>query len=116
MSYPYQNGYNQYPQFNQTYQPQMFCRMVSSREEAAGIPVDFSGNLMVFVDRQNNQIYTKRWDEQRGATAFGVFAPVPQQPQNSQEQNPIMQMLGSMQQQISDIWQRIAQKEGAENE
>lgn len=78
MAYPYQNGYNPYyPQQYNSYPAQQqggpICRLVSSREEATGTPVDFMGNLMVFADVQNNRIYTKRWNAQAGASEFGEF-------------------------------------------
>lgn len=51
-------------------------RLVSSREEAVGVPADFAGNFMVFPDITHNRIYTKRWNFQTGAADFVEFAPV----------------------------------------
>ena len=51
-------------------------RPVTSREEAMGIPADFSGSLMVFPDVTHNKIYIKRWNFQSGAADFIEFAPV----------------------------------------
>lgn len=51
-------------------------RLVSSREEAIGVPADFAGNMMLFPDITHNRIYTKRWNFQTGAADFVEFAPV----------------------------------------
>lgn len=51
-------------------------RPVTNREEAMGVPADFSGALMVFPDLSNNRVYLKRWNMQTGAADFGEFAPV----------------------------------------
>lgn len=53
-------------------------RPVTNREEAMGVPADFSGALMVFPDLSNNRVYIKRWNMQTGAADFGEFAPVTQ--------------------------------------
>lgn len=51
-------------------------RPVTNREEAMGVPADFSGALMVFPDLSNNRVYLKRWNMQTGSADFGEFAPV----------------------------------------
>lgn len=51
-------------------------RPVTNREEAMGVPADFTGALMVFPDLSNNRIYLKRWNMQTGSADFGEFAPV----------------------------------------
>ena len=87
MAYPttlnYQN-YTPYPQ--PVYKPPQpsqnaqglsaTSRLVSSREEAGGVPADFSGNLMVFPDISHNRVYVKRWNYQTGAADFMEFAPI----------------------------------------
>lgn len=98
-NYPYP-AYNQPYSPMQTYQPPMYSqpqqiapaapqaaqqvnqglsnasRPVTNREEAMGVPADFSGALMVFPDLSNNRVYLKRWNMQTGAADFGEFAPV----------------------------------------
>lgn len=51
-------------------------RPVTNREEAMGVPADFSGALMVFPDLANNRVYLKRWNMQTGSADFGEFSPV----------------------------------------
>lgn len=51
-------------------------RPVTNREEAIGVPADFSGAPMVFPDLSNNRVYLKRWNMQTGSADFWDFAPV----------------------------------------
>lgn len=75
--YPYQQPIYQPPQSAQTSQGlSATSRLVSSKEEAGGVPADFSGNLMLFPDISHNRIYLKRWNYQTGAADFMEFAPV----------------------------------------
>lgn len=48
-------------------------RMVTSKEEALGIPVDFSGNYMYFPDMAHGCIYTKKLNMNTGAADFEVY-------------------------------------------
>lgn len=48
-------------------------RMVTSREEALGVPVDFMGGLMVFPDVGHRAIYTKLFNGQTGQTDFAEY-------------------------------------------
>lgn len=61
-------------------------RPVTNREEAMGVPADFSGALMVFPDLSNNRVYLKRWNMQTGSADFGEFAPVISAGNESQQQ------------------------------
>lgn len=56
-------------------------RLVSSKEEAVGVPADFGGAMMVFPDITHNRIYMKRWNYQTGAADFVEYIPsVPIEP------------------------------------
>ena len=127
MAYPYQNGYNSYyqpsyqqpwqamqPQYQQpqTQVQQPVCRMVASREEASGTPVDFMGGLMIFPDAQNNRIYTKRWNAQTGMAEFGEYVPVHSN-QIEAKPDPVMETLAGMQQQIAGIYKLLGAEEEA---
>lgn len=48
-------------------------RMVTSREEALGVPVDFMGGLMIFPDVSHGAIYTKLFNSQTGQTDFAEY-------------------------------------------
>lgn len=101
MAYPtYIPAYNNGINFAPAYQPQSFyqppvqpvqsapttpqntqglssaSRLVTSKEEAMGVPADFMGGLMVFPDVTHNRIYTKHWNAQTGAADFMEFSPV----------------------------------------
>lgn len=63
-------------------------RMVTSKEEALGVPVDFLGNPMYFPDLAHNTIYFKRFNANTGCADFAEFrlvAPQPQPQQNEQQ-------------------------------
>lgn len=60
-------------------------RMVTSKEEALGVPVDFSGTPMYFPDMSHGVIYCKKFNLGTGAADFGEFRLVQPQSQ-SQEQ------------------------------
>lgn len=51
-------------------------RMVTSREEALGVPADFSGQPMVFPDLAHGSIYLKQFNAQTGASEFKEFRAV----------------------------------------
>lgn len=86
---PYQYVPNQ-PYFQQMYQPQqmpqiqpaqapvsqnpgLLGRMVTSKEEALGVPVDFSGSPMVFPDLAHGVIYIKQFNPGTGAADLREF-------------------------------------------
>lgn len=48
-------------------------RMVTSREEALGVPADFSGQPMIFPDLAHGTIYLKQFNAQTGASEFREY-------------------------------------------
>lgn len=48
-------------------------RMVTSREEALGVPVDFSGQPMLFPDLAHGVVYVKQFNPGTGASDFREF-------------------------------------------
>lgn len=48
-------------------------RMVTSREEALGVPVDFSGQPMLFPDLAHGVIYYKQFNAGTGSSDFREF-------------------------------------------
>lgn len=76
----------QYPQFaqqqpappaTQTQAPMpqgLNARAVTSKEEALGVPVDFSGALMVFTDVSHGKVYTKAFNMSTGSADFKEYA------------------------------------------
>lgn len=106
-SYTPQVGYSniqpsmQLNQYTPQPQPQQMAqnvaiqgRMVTSKEEALGVPVDFLGQPMFFPDLAHGVIYLKRFNTNTGAADFAEFRicnpqPQPQpMPQNdSREEN-----------------------------
>lgn len=53
--------------------PTIQGRMVTSREEALGIPVDFSGAPMFFPDLAHGVIYYKQFNSGTGSSEFREF-------------------------------------------
>lgn len=68
-------GYGYQPQQMQQQQPEqmLYCRMVTSPEEARGVPVDFSGRPMTFLDLPHGRIYVKVFDAGSGSAVFRAF-------------------------------------------
>jgi len=101
-SYPYGGYGSNYPQYGsmeqqgmypqqsaqpmmgmppqQTPQP-MSVRMVSSREEALAVPVDFMGNAIYMHDVAHGRIYRKVWNVQSGAAEFEEYGALPKAPE-----------------------------------
>lgn len=82
----YQQTYQPYqyqPSQIQPMQPQMPMtqpqnaglqgRMVTSKEEALGVPVDFSGQPMLFPDLAHGVIYYKQFNSGTGSSDFREF-------------------------------------------
>lgn len=101
---PMNNGYN--PSYtpsagyssanNNPYQPQTamtptaqnMCiqgRMVTSKEEALGIPVDFTGQPIFMPDLAHGTIFVKKFNMNTGAADFAEFKLVPQAKQPTQD-------------------------------
>lgn len=65
-------------------------RMVTSREEALGIPVDFSGQPIFLADLGHNAIFVKKFNMNTGAADFAEFRlynpqPAPQPAQQNMD-------------------------------
>lgn len=110
-NYPYMN-YQQpmmnYQQPMQQMQPQgnVFCRAVTSIEEARGVPVDFSGGLMVFPDTAHGRIYTKVFNPATGAAELVAYERATQdEPQFApmQEVMAIKQQLASVMAELENM-------------
>ena len=73
--------YPQYQQNVQQMQPTQMTvasnglqgRMVTSKEEALGVPVDFSGQPMLFPDLAHGVIYYKQFNAGTGSSDFREF-------------------------------------------
>lgn len=101
-SYTPQMGFNnmqpsmQTNQFVPQPQPQQMApqnvaiqgRMVTSREEALGVPADFSGNPIFMPCLSEGKIYCKKFNMNTGASDFAEYRLVPTpQPQAQQDGN-----------------------------
>ena len=53
--------------------PGLLGRMVTSREEALGVPVDFSGSPMIFPDLAHGIVYIKQFNPGTGAADIREF-------------------------------------------
>ncbi len=67
-----------------TTEPTISCRPVASIDEAKAIPIDFSGNLMVFPDISHGMIYTKQLNVSDGSAIFKIYSLTQPQEQNIQ--------------------------------
>lgn len=123
----YQAAYQQ-PAYQPAHQAQngLSGRMVTSREEALGVPVDFMGGLMVFPDVGHRAIYTKLFNGQTGQTDFAEYRRVdkpeakPEQPEAYALESDVKALRDQVAELTGQIdalkTRRRAQKEAAENE
>ena len=73
--YQPQLGYQQ-PTYQMPYQQQeqpLFCRAVTSREEALGVPVDFSGRPMTLLDTTHGKIWVKTFNPNTGSADLAEY-------------------------------------------
>lgn len=73
--YQPQMGYQQ-PTYQMPYQQQeqpLFCRAVTSREEALGVPVDFSGRPMTLLDTTHGKIWVKTFNPNTGSADLAEY-------------------------------------------
>lgn len=112
-------------QIAQPVQPQQMAqnvaiqgRMVTSKEEALGIPVDFSGQPMYFPDISKGVIYSKVLDMNTGAAKFSeyrLYIPPQEQPQENkgvsfvplEDFQNLNEMVSSMQDTIDSLQKEI---------
>ena len=74
MQQPMQQQMVQQPmQQVQQAQQMVNARMVTGKEEALGVPVDFSGALMVFTDVSHGKIYTKAFNMGTGSADIHAY-------------------------------------------
>lgn len=128
-SYPYSGGYgSNYPQFGgidaQAMYPQqqqiqqpimppqqlpqpMSVRIVSSREEALAVPVDFMGNAIYMHDIAHGRIYRKAWNAQSGAPEFEEYGVLPKMP----EPKPAAPVAYATEEQVRELEERFTELE-----
>ena len=123
----YQAAYQQ-PAYQPAQQTQsgLSGRMVTSREEALGVPVDFMGGLMIFPDVSHGAIYTKLFNSQTGQTDFAEYRRVarPEPKTEAPEAYALESDVQALRDQVAELTGQIdalktrrrAQKEAAENE
>ena len=72
--YQPQMGYQQ-PTYQMGYQQEqpLFCRAVTSREEALGVPVDFSGRPMTLLDTTHGKIWVKTFNPNTGSADLAEY-------------------------------------------
>ena len=63
----------------------LVCRMVTSADEARGVPVDFSGRPMTFLNLPKGTIYVKAFNPGTGAADFAEFRRVETQEPEPQQ-------------------------------
>lgn len=89
-------------------------RPVTSREEANGVPADFSGAPMIFPDVANDRIYKKQWDLNVGGPTFREYAPVfpahAEAPQPQPTQQP--QVMWASIQDLQDLQDLVEKLQG----
>lgn len=102
-------------------------RMVTSREEALGVPVDFMGGLMVFPDVGHGAVYTKVFNAQTGQAEFAEYRRVARPEPRAEgpaEAYALDSDVKALQAKVDELTNRLAaiqlrrraQKEAAENE
>jgi len=90
-------------------QPTILGCMVSSREEATGVPVDFNGRPMVFPDLGHERVFVKIFNPNTGSSVINEYRLVPEAP-------PVAYATASEVAELRAILQRLISKEGPTNE
>lgn len=117
-SYPsIQSGYTPAPyqaqpvyQSQQQAQPMISGRMVTSREEALGVPVDFMGGVTVLPDLSHGRIYTKVFNPQTGNADFVEFRAVPNAQAQETAQTEHQQALEALSERVTALEEALATK------
>ena len=103
--YQPQMGYQQ-PTYQMGYQqPEqpLFCRAVTSREEALGVPVDFSGRPMTLLDTTHGKIWVKTFNPNTGSADLTEYRRVAPE----QSETPAFVPMADFQQFASQISDEI---------
>lgn len=82
-------------------------RMVTSREEALGVPVDFMAGMTVLPDMSHGRIYVKIFDKNTGGANVVEFVPA-----KAEEETPSAKELEKRVQKLEDVIAQ-AQRRGA---
>lgn len=97
------------PQYQQPQQPAgLNGRMVTSKEEALGVPVDFMGGVTILPDLGHGRIYTKVFNPQSGSADFVEY--VAAKPQMEAAPNDLEQLKARVDELAREL---AAMKEGA---
>ena len=94
----YQLGYQQQEQ-------PLFCRAVTSREEALGVPVDFSGRPMTLLDTTHGRIWVKTFNPNTGSADLAEYRRVAPEQAEAQAFVPLGEF-----QQLQNVVSRIAEE------
>lgn len=125
---PWQQQPSPYAIGQQSYQPQpqpqapptsmLNGRMVTSREEALGIPVDFNGGVTIMPDISHGSIYTKVFNTQTGSADFVEYRRVtsenvvqPEAPKAPVEEYATKAQLEELRKEIETLRERKGGKE-----
>lgn len=121
---PFQYYPQQAPYYQQTYQqplgqmqqpqqipiaqqtPTIQGRMVTSREEALGIPVDFTGSPMFFPDLAHGVVYFKQFNQGTGSSDFREFRIA--DPQQNQPTYATTEMIDALKAEVGKLKEDLA--------
>lgn len=106
----------QIAQSAQVQQPQgLNGRMVTSKEEALGVPVDFMGGVTILPDIGHGRIYTKVFNPNTGAADFLEYRLAPAESPAPAVQFAPMAEIEKLRAQVETIQQALQdlQKEGS---
>lgn len=119
---PQMGGYGQQMQpmyqYQQPMQPMqgmqqeepLVCRMVTGPEEARGVPVDFSGRPMTFLDLPHGRIFVKAFDKGSGSAVFREFRLAEEPAQEAQTQPAVAWAPMSVVQELSETVARMREE------
>ena len=79
------------PQMANTAQEQpLFCRVVTSKEEALAVPVDFSGRPMTLLDTAHGRVWIKSFNPATGSAELDEYCKAsPAPPVEKPAENPV---------------------------
>ena len=109
--YPYQQPMQpMQPMQGMQQEEPMVCRMVTGPEEARGVPVDFSGRPMTFLDLPHGRIFVKAFDKGSGSAVFREFRLAEEPAQEAQTQPAVAWAPMSVVQELSETVARMREE------
>lgn len=102
----YQQMYYQQPQVQQQEQP-LYCRAVTSREEALGVPTDFSGRPMTFIDPAHGRVWVKTFNPATGSADLDEYCKATAMPKDESPSFASVAALQALEKKVEELTEEL---------